>query len=356
MDMFTPPDHTLEDMGLPIKLEGPEGDDYKERIESASRFEELGLYVILFVPFCPLSPHRATKHAVPELSPGTCCFAALDRFGSLVIPGCSCMLRLNAGADNISSREPMLQAIYHILGYKKPSRVQATALPLIMGPNRPSLLCQSQTGTGKTACFALAMIHRIDTSRDVPQALIVAPTRELARQIITYINRVCQREVDVVTALAVPGGFDKKRPFDAHIIVGTPGTVVECLRRKLIDPTHIKMLVMDEADNLLDMQGLGDHAIRVKRYMPADIQVLLFSATFSDTVLTFADSFAPGAIRMTVPRHELTMNGIKQVYIDLNSEEEKYRILVELYHTMCVGSSIIFCKVCDPPQTVDSWF
>jgi ATP-dependent RNA helicase DDX19/DBP5 len=249
----------------------------------------------------------------------------------------------------VSSRDAIQRGLY-FLDYKKPSRVQATALPVIMGPDRPNLICQSQTGTGKTACFALAMIHAVNTSLSAPQALVVAPTRELARQIITYINDICRFEDEIITDLAIPGCFDKKRPFEGHIVVGTPGTVMDCLNRKLIDPTHIKILVMDEADNLLDMQGLGDHAIRVKRHMPADVQVLLFSATFTDTVLSFARNFAPSAYTITLSRHELTMKGIKQVYIDLNSEEQKYDILVELYHTMCVSSSIIFCKVCAPPQ------
>jgi ATP-dependent RNA helicase DDX19/DBP5 len=89
---------------------------------------------------------------------------------------------------------------------------------------------------------------------------------------------------EIETGLAIPGSVPKGGRLNAHILVGTPGTVQDFLRRKVIDTTHLKILVMDEADFLLDQQGLGDQAIRVKRAMASDVQVLLFSATFSDKV------------------------------------------------------------------------
>jgi ATP-dependent RNA helicase DDX19/DBP5 len=240
------------------------------------------------------------------------------------------------------------------MNYFKPSRIQATALPLIIGPNPRNLICQSQTGTGKTAAFALAMIHRVDPKISAPQALCVAPTRELARQTIGYINTICQYEGEICTGLAIPGYINKNgKPMESHIVVGTPGTVMDCLRRNIISAAHMKILVMDEADSLLDMQGLGDHAIRVKQRMPPDTQFLLFSATFSDKVLQYGNHFAPNAIKLTLERHELTMKGIKQIYMDCKDEEDKYRILVDLYHTMCVGSSIVFVKVCGPLKIPD---
>ncbi|KAA8911683.1 P-loop containing nucleoside triphosphate hydrolase protein [Sphaerosporella brunnea] len=279
-----PKEVSLDNMGLEILLEGPEGKDFKDQ---------------------------------PKLGTNS--------------------------ADSLTSRKAILTGLY-FMNYRKPSKVQATALPLILKGH--NLLCQSQTGTGKTACYALAMIHMVDVKLNKPQALCIAPTRELARQIIGYINTLCRFDGEICTELAIPGQIDKKSrmPFEGHIVVGTPGTVVDCLNRKIIQTEHLKILIMDEADNLLEMQGLGDQASRVRSRMPKSIQVLLFSATFSENVVNYAATFAPGAIKLTLERHELTMKGIKQIYIDCKDEEDKYRVLVDLYHTMCVGSSIIFVK------------
>ena len=170
------------------------------------------------------------------------------------------------------------------MNYKRPSKVQATVLPLILPPKSTNLICQSQSGTGKTAAFSIAMIMSVDYCKAETQALCIVPTRELARQIVDHTRQISQYMETVETALAVPGAFPKRTPFTAQIVVGTPGTVLDALHRRQIDRTRIKMLVMDEADFLLDQQSLGEHAMRVKRILNPDIQVLLFSATFTPKV------------------------------------------------------------------------
>jgi len=102
--------------------------------------------------------------------------------------------------------------------------------------------------------------------------------------------------------------------------------------------------VLDEADNMLDQQGLGEQCIRVKSTVPKTTQIVLFSATFPDQVVQYAAKFAPNANQITLKQEELTVEGIKQLYMDCDSEQDKYRILVELYHILTIGSSIIFVK------------
>lgn len=170
------------------------------------------------------------------------------------------------------------------MNYKRPSKVQATVLPLILPPKTMNLICQSQTGTGKTAAFSIAMIMCVDPSISSTQALCLSPTRELARQIVGHTQQISQFIGEVETSLAVPGTLARHTSIAAHIVVGTPGTVLDALRRGKINTAQIKLLVMDEADFLLDLQGLGDQAMRVKRVLPPNIQVLLFSATFTQKV------------------------------------------------------------------------
>ena len=131
------------------------------------------------------------------------------------------------------------------MNYKKPSKVQATVLPLLLAEKPCNLICQSQTGTGKTAAFAIAMIHRINVDILHPQAICIAPTRELARQIITYTNAVAQLLPDIETVLAVPESVARGEKITGHIIVGTPGTILGMIQRKVIRTEHIKIVVMD---------------------------------------------------------------------------------------------------------------
>lgn len=236
------------------------------------------------------------------------------------------------------------------MNYKAPSNIQGSILPLLLGTEHPNVVCQSQTGTGKTGAFTIAMLHRIDPEIDATQALCIAPTRELARQIVSYVNIIARFMPEITTEVAIPGTVNKRtgEKVTAHIVVGTPGTVMDCLRRGMIDSKKLKVLVMDEADSLMELQGLGEQAIRVKNLVPKGTQFLLFSATFGGQVLKYANVFAPNAYKLTLKRHELTMAGIHQIYMDCKDEEDKYRVLNSLYYTCTVASSIIFVKVGRP--------
>lgn len=160
------------------------------------------------------------------------------------------------------------------MNFRKPSKIQERALPLLMGNPAKNLVGQSQSGTGKTAAFVLNVLSRLDLSNEqlqkTPQALILAPTRELARQIVGVIQVMGQFLDGLNIGTAVPADSNARPTrLEASVVVGTPGTVMDMIKKRIMVPAKLKVIVLDEADNMLDQQGLGDQCIRVKASVPA---------------------------------------------------------------------------------------
>lgn len=151
------------------------------------------------------------------------------------------------------------------MNFKKPSKIQESTLPLLLAEKPINMIAQSQSGTGKTAAFVITVLSRINRSiPKAPQALCLAPSRELARQIESVIRTIGQFMPDLIVQAAVPGAVARNAKVEASVIVGTPGTVMDLIKRRQIDTTHMKLIVLDEADNMLDQQGLGDQCLRLK--------------------------------------------------------------------------------------------
>ncbi|RDW74414.1 ATP-dependent RNA helicase DBP5 [Aspergillus mulundensis] len=245
------------------------------------------------------------------------------------------------------------------MNFRKPSKIQERALPLLMGNPPKNLIGQSQSGTGKTAAFVLNILSRLDLTteqaQNTPQALILAPTRELARQIVGVVQVMGQFLDGLKIGTAIPAELNARPTrLEASVVVGTPGTVMEMIRKRILVALRLKVIVLDEADNMLDQQGLGDQCMRVKGFLPKDIQVVLFSATFPAHVHQYASKFAPSANELTLQHEELTVEGIKQMYLDCSSDEDKYRTLVQLYGLLTVGSSIIFVRTRQSAAEIES--
>ncbi|KAF2181965.1 P-loop containing nucleoside triphosphate hydrolase protein [Zopfia rhizophila CBS 207.26] len=237
----------------------------------------------------------------------------------------------------------LLKGIYQ-MNFRKPSKIQEKALPLLLQNPPTNMIAQSQSGTGKTAAFSLNILSRIDLNNISPQALVLAPSRELARQILGVITHMGQFMAGLITMPAIPDPTKRNQKYEAHVLVGTPGTVMDMIRRRLIDPKPMKILVLDEADNMLDQQGLGEQCTRVKSMLPKQIQTVLFSATFPQRVIDYANKFAPNANVLTLAHEELTIEGIKQLYIDCEGDTDKYATLLKFYGLMSQASSIIFVR------------
>ncbi|KAL6863921.1 DEAD domain-containing protein [Trichoderma novae-zelandiae] len=246
--------------------------------------------------------------------------------------------------EDMGLSEDLLKGLL-ALKFLKPSKVQGKSLPLMLSDPPRNMMAQSQSGTGKTAAFVTAILSRVDFSNpDQPQALALAPSRELARQIEGVVKAIGRFIKPLKVAAAIPGALPRDQPVRSAVIVGTPGTVMDVIRRRQLDVSQLKVLVLDEADNMLDQQGMGDQCLRVKNMLPKSIQILLFSATFPDKVGSYATKFAPNAHSLKLQRNELTVKGISQMFIDCADDNIKYDVLCKLYGLMTIGQSVIFVK------------
>ncbi|KAK1922232.1 P-loop containing nucleoside triphosphate hydrolase protein [Papiliotrema laurentii] len=250
--------------------------------------------------------------------------------------------------EELPIHDDLKKGIY-AAGFKKPSKIQERALPLLLTNPPRNLIGQSQSGTGKTAAFTLDMLSRVDPAIVAPQAICLAPSRELARQIQEVVDRIGQF-TQISTFLAVPQAWKRGVKIDKHILIGTPGTVLDMLTRggNIFDPRLIRVFVLDEADEMIAQQtsgaGLGDQTLRIKRALSRDAQIVLFSATFPDRVRDFAERIAPEANQIYLKQEDVTVDAIKQLWLECDGEEGKFETLSLLYELMTIGQSIVFCR------------
>ena len=174
------------------------------------------------------------------------------------------------------------------MGYEKPTAVQSRVIPLIR--EGCDVLGQSQTGTGKTAAFAIPTLEKVDPGIRAPQVLVLCPTRELAVQVAAHYNLLA-KYMDHVRSLAVYGGEEITRQIDKlrrhpQVIVGTPGRVLDHLRRRTLRLQELHTLILDEADEMLNM-GFREDIESVIKHIPEDTQKLLFSATIPKEIRNF---------------------------------------------------------------------
>lgn len=189
------------------------------------------------------------------------------------------------------------------------------------------------------------MLSRVDAALATPQAICLAPSRELARQTVDVIEKLAQF-TQIKVKLAVPGSWSRSQKITEQIVVGTPGTLVDILSRggRVLEHSQIRVVVVDEADELLALQGLGDQTMRIKKMIPGGGQMMLFSATFPDSVQEYADLFCPQANAIYLKKEEVTVDAIKQLKIVCDNEDDKFDVLALLYDVMTIGQSMVFCK------------
>jgi translation initiation factor 4A len=245
--------------------------------------------------------------------------------------------------DNMALQENLLRGIY-AYGFEKPSSIQQRAIvPLTKGRD---VLAQAQSGTGKTATFSIGILQQLDVTLMECQGLILAPTRELAQQ----IQRVVLALGDYlgVRCHACIGGTRvrddiNKLQAGVHIVVGTPGRVYDMLSRRVLRPDQIKVFVLDEADEMLS-RGFKDQIYDIFQSLPSNVQVGLFSATMPPEAVEITQKFMRNPVRILVKRDELTLEGIRQFYISVEKEEWKLDTLCDLYDTLNITQSVIFCN------------
>lgn len=250
----------------------------------------------------------------------------------------------------LNLRPALLRGIY-AFGFEKPSPIQKKGLIPLVQPGhkgkRRDIIAQAQSGTGKTACFGVGSLQIIDHELHSTQVLILAPTHELASQIkgvITDIGRFEKVKVQLlVGGTSVDGDRTKLDEDPPHIVVGTPGRVHDMIRRKYLKTEKIDLIVLDEADEMLSA-GFKDQIYKIFQYMHNDIQIGLFSATVPETLEQLTARFMRNPIKILVKADMLTLQGIAQYYIRLDSDEHKYATIKDLFEGLTISQAIIYCN------------
>jgi translation initiation factor 4A len=245
--------------------------------------------------------------------------------------------------DGMEIPEELLRGIY-AYGFEKPSAIQQRAIqPTMLGRD---LIAQAQSGTGKTATFAIGTLAKLDPKLRECQSLILAPTRELAQQIQKVVIALGDyMDLQVHACVGGTAVRDDIRTLQAgvHIVVGTPGRVYDMINRRALRLDSIRQFFLDEADEMLS-RGFKDQIYDIFKFLPESVQVCLFSATMPLEVLEVTGRFMRDPVRILVKKDELTLEGIKQFYIAVEREEWKLDTLCDLYETLTITQAIIYCN------------
>jgi len=245
--------------------------------------------------------------------------------------------------DDMELDENILRGIYSY-GFERPSAIQQRAIkPILLGRDT---IGQAQSGTGKTAAFTVGALSRVNYSNKNCQALLLAPTRELALQ----IQKVCLSLGDYVKVRchACIGGTSVREDIDKlregqQLVVGTPGRVNDMVGKNHLRLDDCLVFTLDEADEMLS-RGFKDQIYDIFKGLPPNVQVCLFSATMPPDILELSHKFMRDPIRILVKNDELTLEGIRQFYIAIDREDWKVDTLCDLYETLTITQAIIYCN------------
>jgi translation initiation factor 4A len=252
-------------------------------------------------------------------------------------------LELYESFEDMEISEQILRGIF-AYGYEKPSYIQQKAImPFIKGND---IIAQAQSGTGKTATFTISMLNNLKLEENTMQAIILSHTRELALQIQNVIKHI-SKFMNIKVNLSVGGTQIRDNIDDLNkipqVIIGTPGRVLDMLNKNYINRKTIRMLILDEADELLS-RIFVNQIYDIFRSLPNNVQVGLFSATMTADFFKLSSQFMRDPVKVLIKNEELTLDGIRQFYIDLEKNEYKYATLCDLYSLISVSQSIIYCN------------
>jgi len=247
--------------------------------------------------------------------------------------------------EEMHLKPEILKGVY-AMEYNHPSKIQETAIPSLLADPPINMIAQSQSGTGKTAAFSVAMLSRVDPNLQYPQAVLLSPTYELALQTGKVIETMGKYYTNFSIEYAIRGNMKPRgTKLTAQIVVGTPGTMLDWAQKfKFFDMKKVRVFVLDEADVMIDTQGHHDQSIRLHRLLDArNCQQLLFSATYTPQVMTFAERVVVDPLIIRLRREEESLDNIRQYYIECQNINDKHNAIANLYGTITIGQCIIFC-------------
>ena len=247
--------------------------------------------------------------------------------------------------DELEIDKNILRGIFGY-GFESPSPIQQRAIkPVIDGRD---VIAQAQSGTGKTATFTIGALQRVNIAEHSTQVLILSPTRELSTQTSKVVSNLGSF-MDGLKIQTIFGGsrIEESSSFSTknipHIICGCTGRVYDMMRRDRISTNNIKLIILDEADEMLS-SGFKEQVYNIFQYLNSDIQVCLFSATLPDEINIITEKIMRNPIKIYVKREQLTLEGISQYYVAVNDDREKYATLKDIFAFLTLSHTIIYCN------------
>ena len=248
--------------------------------------------------------------------------------------------------DEMDLKVPLLRGIY-AMGWESPSAIQAKCiLPTISGRD---IIVQESSGAGKSGCFGISTLQRLEEDKQECQAIVLSPTRELAIQTHKVIKGIGQyMNLNCMLCIGRTSMQDCIREAKTtQIVIGTPGRITDMISGGFLDVSKLKMFVLDEADDLLSFgtnksQGFLDQTKDLLQLLPATSQIALFSATMPQPILELTKNFMNDPLEFLKPKSHLTLEGIKQYYINVEREDFKFDTLIDLYSSISISQAIIY--------------
>jgi translation initiation factor 4A len=247
--------------------------------------------------------------------------------------------------DDLDINPDIIRGIY-ATGFENPSPIQSKAIiPLSKGRD---IIAQAQSGTGKTAAFTIGSLSRINLADNYCQVLIMSPTHELSRQIADVVRNVSSflKGIRVKTILggsSIDDDVADMRKNPPHVIVGCPGRVYDMIRRRHINANRLRLVVLDEADEMLS-SGFKEQVYNIFQNLNKNVQIALFSATLPPNIMQITTKFMRDPVSISVKAESLTLEGIKQYFVAVEDDRQKYMTLKDLYQHITLGQCIIYCN------------
>ena len=247
--------------------------------------------------------------------------------------------------DELEISENLLRGIYSY-GFEKPSEIQKKSIaPIIAGRD---IIAQAQSGMGKTGAFSIGTLQRIDVSQPAIQAILLAPTHELVKQTQKVIQSLGSQIPGLKVKTLIGGTSIQEDAQDIrdncpHIIVGCAGRVYDMFRRRYINGRSIKIMVLDEADVMLST-GFKEQIYNLFQHLSEDVQVAVFSATLPPDILLLTNKFMRNPVKITMAAEKLNLECIKQYYIAVRHDNDKFDVLKDLFSFISLSQCIIYCN------------
>ena len=244
--------------------------------------------------------------------------------------------------DDFNIKDNLLRGIYSY-GFEKPSEIQKKTIQHIISGK--DIIAQAQSGSGKTGAFTVGTLERIDTTNNHLQALVIAPTHELVKQITSVFTNLGSMISDlriktIIGGTSIQNDANELRKTSPHIVIGTAGRIYDMIKRKYLNVSTVNLFVLDEADEMLS-KGFKEQIYNIFQYFHENIQVALFSATMPSEIITLTNKFLRNPVKIIMKVEELSLECIQQFYIAIMDDRSKYEMLKNLFSIKLFIVSVI---------------